>query len=408
MNKSACTVIPLLALFCSLSLVGSVGAEGSTQRVLFEDDFERYTVGTFPSTGGWELWADGAGTKSQIIVDNISAPPTKCFQLIGYDGWAAYPAIRFKSDSQVIGYEVNVRVEEIRVGARDNARVAFCSRVSASILREYAAVFFQDDGKISSGGKVLQSYVAGSWYNVKSILNRSNETYSIWIDGVLLGEDLAVTTTSGDITVYPSVLIEGFSVSQCFNGVKMYFDDVKIFEVTEPRNPRLEVTPSVGLAATTLTGSGFASNSIITVSWNEVAIPTVPSPLSTDGHGTFTAIISVLNQTSSGSYTVKAVDDEGNEATAIFTVDFSGLLADLNQSSFNEYKSEGIQDGDEKVVFAGFPSFSSIVFFTFLLVMILGSTAIYLNRYKVQKVVNNMSVHIRKLKRQQLKNQKIH
>jgi hypothetical protein len=128
-----------------------------------------------------------------------------------------------------------------------------------------------------------------------------------------------VKTTSGDVTASPSHGIEAFSVSQCFNSVTVYFDDVKIFSVFD-LDPKLELVPAEGIAATTLVGSGFAPNSKISVTWDDIPIPTVPSPLITDGYGNFTAIISVLNQTTSGVYTVKAVDEIETEANASFTV----------------------------------------------------------------------------------------
>ena len=237
MKKSVLYVALSWILLFSFFFMNNFGVEGSIQNILVEDDFESYAVGAFPSAGGWELWANGAGADSQVIVDHVSVSPTKSMQLLGldepYDLWASYPAILFESDAPEIGYEVNVRVEETRGGSRDNARIAFSSKVSSYITREYAPVSFNDDGSIRSGGKVLQSYVADKWYNVKSVVIRVNDTYSVWIDGVLLGEDLAVTTTSGDISTYPSSLIQGFSVSQCYNGVKIYFDDVKVFETAE-------------------------------------------------------------------------------------------------------------------------------------------------------------------------------
>jgi hypothetical protein len=130
---------------------------------------------------------------------------------------------------------------------------------------------------------------------------------------------LLVKTTSGDVTAYPSHGIEAFSVSQCFNSVTVHFDDVKIFSVFD-LDPKLELVPAEGIAATTLVGSGFAPNSKISVTWDGTPIHTVPSPLITDGYGSFTAIVSVLNQTTSGVYTVKVVDEMGTETNAAFTV----------------------------------------------------------------------------------------
>jgi len=84
--------------------------------------------------------------------------------------------------------------------------------------------------------------------------------------------------------------------------------------------------PSTGFASTTVTGSGFANSSRITITWDGTVILTVPSSLTTDANGSFTAIISVLTQKSPGPHTVNATDESGNWATATFTVvDMTGL-----------------------------------------------------------------------------------
>jgi parallel beta-helix repeat protein len=314
--------LTVFLILCSLSIptlsVTWIPEVKGVEQVFFEENFENYNVGTFPSSGGWELWYNGAGTENQIIVGNVSVSPTKSLKLLGLDYWAGFAAKRFTSTSSTIGFEVAVRVEENNGQPRDDARVAFTTKVSGSISREYAPVTFQDSGVITSGGQVLQSYVADKWYKIKVIMNRDREAYSVWVDGELKGENLAVTTTSGNITDYPSYEIEAFSVSQCYNSVTAYFDDVKVFEASEV-NPRLELVPATGIAATTLVGSGFAPNSKISVTWDGTPLTTTPSPIIADGYGNFTATISVLNQPD-GTYTVKAVDEIGNEATATFTV----------------------------------------------------------------------------------------
>jgi hypothetical protein len=304
----------LTSAFSSAPIPEVKGAE----QVFFQDNFENYDAGTFPSSGGWELWYNGAGTEQQVIVDSVSFSPTKSLKLLGLDFWAGFAAKRFTSSSQVIGFEVAVRVEETNGQSRDNARVSFTKKVSGSISREYAPVTFHDDGTIGSGGQVLQSYVADTWYKIKLVMDRSRETYSVWVDGELKGENLHVTTTQGDSSAYPSSEIDAFSVSQCYNSVTVYFDDVKVFSAFDA-NPRLELVPNKGIAATTLVGSGFAPNSRISVTWDGIPVPTVPSPLITDGYGNFTAIISVLDQTN-GTYTIRAIDELGNEAAATFTV----------------------------------------------------------------------------------------
>jgi len=82
----------------------------------------------------------------------------------------------------------------------------------------------------------------------------------------------------------------------------------------------LSLMPNTGFASLTMVGSGFSSNSQIAITWDGTVIPTVPSPLTTDANGNFTAIVSVLTQNSPGSHTVNATDESGNWATATFTV----------------------------------------------------------------------------------------
>jgi hypothetical protein len=111
-----------------------------------------------------------------------------------------------------------------------------------------------------------------------------------------------------------------------FNGI---IDDVRIYNRALSQQEiqadmsglgNIILTPSTGFACTTVAGFGFADNSKITVKWDSSVISTVPSPLTTDANGNFTAIISVLTQTSIGPHTVNATDESGNWATAVFTV----------------------------------------------------------------------------------------
>jgi PKD repeat protein len=80
------------------------------------------------------------------------------------------------------------------------------------------------------------------------------------------------------------------------------------------------LTPSTGLASTTVVGSRFSNNSKITISWDGTIIPTIPHALITDANGSFTALISVPTQTTPGAHTINATDETGNWNTATFTV----------------------------------------------------------------------------------------
>jgi hypothetical protein len=82
----------------------------------------------------------------------------------------------------------------------------------------------------------------------------------------------------------------------------------------------LTLSPVTGFASVTVTGTNFDPNSVITITWDGTAVPTVPQPLRTNGAGSFTALISVPTQTAAGAHTVAATDEGGNTEQATFTV----------------------------------------------------------------------------------------
>ncbi|MCW4021872.1 MAG: hypothetical protein NWF02_01760 [Candidatus Bathyarchaeota archaeon] len=325
-----------IVVLCSLIVLATIFVASpkvkAAEQLLFEDNFENYHTGEFPYDDGWELWYSGAGTEKQVIVDSVSVSSTNSLKLLGTQGWAAFAAKPFTSRSSMIGFEASIMIENTRGQALDNARLAFTKKLSWAVSCEFAPVLFVDDGRIITGGQVLQNYEADKWYTVTCVMNRDTGTYSVWIDGELRGQDLEVTTTSTTITTDQIYELEAFSVSQCYNGVAIYVDNVKVFSVFGV-DPKLELEPDSGIAATTLVGSGFAPGSKIFVTWNGTAIHPVPSPLVTDYDGNFTAIITVPNQTVSGSYCVKVVDEMNYEATSMFTVE--PLVLQLSANSIS-------------------------------------------------------------------------
>jgi hypothetical protein len=70
----------------------------------------------------------------------------------------------------------------------------------------------------------------------------------------------------------------------------------------------ITLTPSSGISAITVSGSGFAAMVPVTIYWDNVAIPTVPMNVVPDAGGNFTAIISVPTQTTPGNHIVKAAN----------------------------------------------------------------------------------------------------
>jgi len=194
--------------------------------IIFSDNFENYTVGEFPSAGGWILVWSGAGEQYQVIVDNASVSGTKSFQMLGRNHWAAAAKKVIELKSSVIGYEVYIMTHEYTNSSKGVCEVYFFNESAAVWGVRIAGVMFRDDGTIWTYGtdtetKYLGSYEPYTWYKVSVILDRDTNLYNIWINNKLVAS--SVKTANSEI-------IASLQLENGWPGVKSYFDDVKIFE----------------------------------------------------------------------------------------------------------------------------------------------------------------------------------
>ena len=83
----------------------------------------------------------------------------------------------------------------------------------------------------------------------------------------------------------------------------------------------ITLNPESGSSAIIITGKGFFGGEIF-IYWEDEQIPTVPSPLYARDtqDGSFAAIIIVPADTTPGEYVITAVDQEGFNDDAVFTV----------------------------------------------------------------------------------------
>ena len=179
--------IIILLLLTSIPQIGA--QEEQKEQILFQDDFEAYDVGTFPSKGGWELVWDGAGVRYQVITNTKYHSPTKSLQLLGSYGWSSVAQKRFSTDASIIGFEAYVMVEDYPA-TMSSASVGFWNRNKAEWGKYYAIVEFASDRYIRASSPIevrnLQPYVPGKWYKIRLVLDRSTNTFSVWINDCLL------------------------------------------------------------------------------------------------------------------------------------------------------------------------------------------------------------------------------
>ena len=216
--KRILSVVMIFLIVLSMFVVFTPKAIAS-ENVIFQDDFESYAVGTFPSAGGWSIVWNGAGNQYQIITSATYVSPTRSFQLVGRPNWSVVVKKDFSSSSRLIGYEVFMRASDYE----GRGYAGFGNIPIEQWGRLYAGVGFWY-GVINAGGQNLQSFTPGVWYGIRVVLDRNTRMFDVWIDGVLKGKDL--------VEQYDPWEILSFEVAMGHLTKESYFDDVKVFEAS--------------------------------------------------------------------------------------------------------------------------------------------------------------------------------
>ena len=236
MNKSLVLALVGILLLSTLTLfTPKSSAQASNETTLFSDNFESYVVGTFPSSGGWQLVYNGAGNQYQVVTSDYSASGSKSLQLMGSYGWSAVVKKDFSSTSSLIGFEVSMMVPQ----TEDGGCVAFYNANIEAWGRYYGIIGFGGDGYIWASiqdnprlNVRLQPYNPGTWYRVRVVVDKSAWTYDVWINDVLVGQDLT--------TYYNPNEIQSLQFQVGWINDRAYFDDAQVFEESQSPTP----TPS--------------------------------------------------------------------------------------------------------------------------------------------------------------------
>ena len=314
------TVLGLI-LTIVISITPQMALADSLDSLLFSDDFDNYTIGSFPSQ--WTLVFNGMGDQYQQVVSDPVNSANNCFQLQGERNWAADAVKYFQSDSDVIGFEASVLVTENNGASEDDVKMGLWKQVNWGQAKWNDGIIFTDNGTIvarpyvdvEGSGTVLQTYVPGQWYHIRFILDRPNQLISVYIDGVLKGESI-----KGSNLPY---VFDGFAISGRYSEIPVNYDNVKIFEAS-PSNVDQEPT-----LAASCTSSASLSNFNVQItgdlSFNGSGISEAPILLSYSVTGGKSWIDLTLVQTDTegnyyaewkpsvtGYYSLKAVY-EGNE-----------------------------------------------------------------------------------------------
>jgi PKD repeat protein len=138
--------------------------------------------------------------------------------------------------------------------------IAFWNLQGAPWGKRFAVVYFGQDGNLYTApihlGPVyvnMGPYEANRWYHVNVVIDRTAGKYSVWIDDTLEAVDIAIPDTYE---------INALMLESGHAEVKVYYDDVRVFEPESlPPTPlSVSIAP---LSASTYVGDSVAFTSTV-------------------------------------------------------------------------------------------------------------------------------------------------
>ncbi len=196
---------------------------------IINDDFESYSLSTFPSSGGWNLIYNGYGTSYQYVSNTTSISGNKSLQLEGQTNWSATVIKEFNDRPSVIYFEGYVRTKKLASSVMNysEAHIGLYNKDTSTWGKQYAYVYFHYDGYIKFGasgisGTVLQTWIPDTWYKIKVRYDKDNKIGEVWINDVLKASNVDLSGLSG---TYSSINIVGGNDTH----TRSWFDDIKVW-----------------------------------------------------------------------------------------------------------------------------------------------------------------------------------
>lgn len=212
---------------------GKTSADGGQWATIFEDGFESYSAGQFPSSN-WQPWHNCSSDPTNNIVTAAQAySGNKSLQVYGaHDGgcWSATAVHLINSLPQKLHIGAYLLASgETGTGSCGDGDIylGLNHQTEAATNYNFWNVGFREDMNVhlsirGVGDELLQSYSLGQWYHVEIELDTSAETVTVWVDGTSYGP---YSWSSGSL---PYPLSEYRGVSIISNDGKGWGDDVTV------------------------------------------------------------------------------------------------------------------------------------------------------------------------------------
>ncbi|HSG67936.1 MAG TPA: hypothetical protein VK994_04465, partial [Bacteroidales bacterium] len=216
-----------------LLLVTLLGFSMFAQSVIYEDDFEAYTVGDYlcTQTSDWTTWSNAPGTSEDAFIsDDYALSPTKSVKIDG-----TTDLVLPLGDKQNGKFQLSFNYYvETGYGAYYNLQ-----HYEAPGTEWALEVYFASDGtgEINTDGNTYPfTYTPGAWLNIINVIDLTNDEAQLWLDGVLVHSWTFSTQSSGGAGANQLGGLNVYAGAPAGDDPLYYLDDVKYEQIFDALN----------------------------------------------------------------------------------------------------------------------------------------------------------------------------
>jgi len=227
-------------LLLSLALIAFT-MQFNAQTVIYEDDFESYTVGGYLAVQSdfWTTWSNAPGTtEDAFIVNEQSNSPTKSVLVQGVSDLVLGFGNKISGKYQLDMYYF------IPTGF---AGYYNFQRYQSPGIEWVLEVYFTNNGTgfIHAGGQnaATFNYTQNQWVFIHNIIDLDEDWAELYINNNLIHEWKWSLTSQGVQSIVQLGGMNVFAGAPTGQTPKFYFDDVSFVELASGTVPQVEVTP---------------------------------------------------------------------------------------------------------------------------------------------------------------------
>lgn len=230
--------------------------------VIFSDDFESYTSGVYPSPPWYNIFSGRSG----YVTTEQARSGTQSFRSESYSNWARWDYVPLSTVPDRFVYQAAVYLTA--PGRGGTVGFGYRRPTVPNEGRFGNSVFFAPDSKVyfwtvtTPPTLLLDSWTAGVWYDVRVRIDYLNNVADVYLNGVLVGDDLPTDPKVISDSGVPVLLNQFGMFGANFPGggtSVIYYDDMAIttgqaFDIKPGSCPNPVNTKSGGVLPAAIVG----------------------------------------------------------------------------------------------------------------------------------------------------------